>query len=131
MKKTQVIGNVVRDAQVKEMNGRKVINFVVAVNSNYKDANGQKVERADFFNCAQWKDANQSTEVAKYLLKGTKVFVEGEPSAVLYKTKENQHAVDNRINVHMLQLLSASKKDDNNTMQETAISEAINDDLPY
>lgn len=131
MKKTQVIGNVVRDAQVKEINGRKVINFVVAVNSSYKDTNGQKVELADFFNCGQWKDANQSTEVAKYLLKGTKVFVEGEPSAVLYKTKENQHAVDNRINVHMLQLLSASKKDDNNAIKEPAISEPINDDLPY
>lgn len=117
MKKLQVIGNIVRDAELRESNGRKAVNFTVAVNESYKNKEGQKVETATFYSCTLWREVNQSAEVMKYLLKGTKVFVEGKPEAVLYKTKENKTAIDNKINVKELTLLSAAK---DNSKEESA-----------
>lgn len=110
MQKIQVIGNIVRDAAVRETNGRKAINFVVAVNKSYKDKEGVKHESATFYSCTQWREAIQSVEVTKYLTKGIKVFVEGEPSAQMYQTKEGKNAIDNRINIGLLQILTFAEK---------------------
>jgi single-strand DNA-binding protein len=132
MNKIQVIGNITRDAVIKETNGRKVINFSVAVNENYKDKDGNKVEKAVYYNCAIWKESSQSTEIAKYLSKGVKVFAEGKPSAEIYKTKENQSAIDFKIVVNNIELLSSVKKEENGTVTEQPVSVGNgNDDSPF
>lgn len=115
MKKIQVIGNITRDAQVNEVNGRKAVNFSVAVNESYKNKEGQKVESATFFNCSLWRDSTQSTTISQYLKKGTKVFVEGIPSAEIYKTKDNGHGIDMRILVREVELLGSKKEGESNS----------------
>jgi single-strand DNA-binding protein len=45
MIKLQVIGNLGKDAVVNDVNGRKVINFSVAVTERYKDAQGAQKDR--------------------------------------------------------------------------------------
>jgi single-strand DNA-binding protein len=127
MNKIQIIGNITRDAVIRDTNGRKAINFSVAVNENYKDKDGNKVEKATFYNCTMWKDGTQSTAIATYLTKGVKVFVEGKPSAELYKTKENVSAIDLRITVSNIELLSSVEK----AKEEPVMVEALADDMPY
>lgn len=143
MQKIQVIGNIVRDAVIRESNGRKAINFVIAYNESYKNKEGVKVEKAIFYSCTLWRDAMQPTAVVQYLTKGVKVFVEGSPSSEMYKTKENVTAIDNRINVKQIELLTFLDKDKTtneskpaNTESQAAIEqpEGVNidaDDLPF
>ena len=134
MQKIQVIGNIVRDAVIRENNGRKAINFVIAHNESYKNKEGVKVEKAFFYSCTLWRDGEQSTAVVPYLTKGIKVFVEGTPSAEMYKTKENVMAIDNRINVKQVELLSSKEKttDENKApVENTVTAIADGNDLPF
>ncbi|OFY83652.1 MAG: hypothetical protein A3F72_15355 [Bacteroidetes bacterium RIFCSPLOWO2_12_FULL_35_15] len=135
MNKIQVIGNITRDAVIRETNGRKAINFSVAVNESYKNKEGIKVEKAVFYNCTVWKESTQSTEITKYLGKGVKVFVEGKPSAELYKTKENVSAIDLKINVSFVELLSSLPKaegeEKTEKTEELATTENQGDDVPF
>lgn len=119
MNKIMVIGNITKDAVIRENNGRKAINFAVAVNENYKNKDGQKVEKATFYSCTRWVEAMGSVEISKYLLKGKKVLVEGAPSAEMYKNKDNETAVDFRINVKYVELLSPADKKEGEDHGET------------
>lgn len=74
----QVIGNLGQDATIKEINGQKCINFSVAISHNYTNHNGEKIESTTWVRCNLWRDRDS---LSKYLLKGTKVFVQGKPTA--------------------------------------------------
>lgn len=133
MQKIIITGNVTRDAKINETNGRKAINFSVAVNEHYKDAEGVKHERATFYSCTLWREGNQSTEISKYIVKGGKVMVIGKPGAELYKDKENKTAIDMRINVAEIELLSKVEKDEK-TENEPGLNNqngSDKDDLPF
>jgi len=135
MQKIQIIGNVCKDAVLRETNGRKAINFNIAVNESYKDAQGQKHERTMFYSCTQWREANASTALTQYLLKGAKVFVEGKPDAALYKDNSNNTKIDLRINVSHIEIVAFAKKDEETAQAETTSTAATaamaDDDLPF
>lgn len=83
----QAIGNLGRDPEQKEYgNGKRLCSFSIATNKKIK---GEKV--------ATWVNVSVFDEfkvdfVMKYLKKGMKVFVEGEPSARHYTTKAGESA---------------------------------------
>lgn len=147
MNKIQVIGNITRDAVINETNGRKAINFRIAINESFKNKDAVKVEKTTYYSCTLWRSALESTEVVKYLLKGVKVYVEGTPSAEMYKGKDNVTSIDLRINVNPfkgLELLSSVKKDEtentdatnnNQTQQAMQPNESfmgvVSDDVPF
>ena len=106
MIKLQIIGNLGKDCNVKEINGKHVINFSVAHTERYKDAQGVQKERTTWVECAYWTDR---TAIAPYLLKGTSVFAEGSPEADPYTNKEGQAAATLRMRVQNIQLLSGNK----------------------
>lgn len=67
--KAILIGNVTREPVIKSTNtGKKVASFSVAVNR-------MKEGEADFHNVVAWEKLAEIVE--KYVLKGTKVYVEG------------------------------------------------------
>jgi single-strand DNA-binding protein len=68
----QAFGTLGKDAEVKDINGKKVINFSVAVNQGYGDN-----KTTLWIDCAKW---GEKTGIAEYLKKGTKVALSGEPS---------------------------------------------------
>ena len=47
MLKLTLIGNIGKDAQLKEVNGQNCISFTVAINDSYYNNEGTKVERMD------------------------------------------------------------------------------------
>ena len=67
-----VVGTLGKDAEVKSLNGKNVINFSVAVNQGYGDN-----KTTLWVDCAKW---GEKTGIAEYLKKGTKVALHGEPS---------------------------------------------------
>ena len=114
----QVIGNLTRDAIVNNVSGKSVINFSVAHNEKYKNSNGEIVDKSVFVDCAYWTD---KTAIAPYLKKGTQVYVEGQPEASKYDTKDGSVGVKLTLRVSSVQLLG-SKSDAPNSQPTQAAS---------
>jgi single-strand DNA-binding protein len=138
MQKVILIGNIGNDCTVKDINGKKAINFSIAHTDKFKDSSGVQTERTTWWDCGIWKKEGQSTELAKYLQKGTKVYIEGSPTFEMYNDKQGKPKIACRVNVLSLELLSAQKKEDGAQKNETNQSEQggspgvnINDDLPF
>ena len=106
MIKLQIVGNLGKDAILKEVNGKSVINFSVAHTERFKDSTGNLKERTTWVECAYWTDR---TAVAQYLKKGKMVYAEGSPEADAYMNKENQAAATLRMRVQNLQLLGGNE----------------------
>ena len=72
----QLLGNLGRDPEVKQVGDNKVASFSVAINENYKDKSGTLIERTEWLNVVAWGKLADIAE--KYLKKGSKVLVEGK-----------------------------------------------------
>lgn len=108
MIKLELIGNVGTDAVVREVNGRKAISFNVATNKKWTDKQGVKHEQTKWVDCVIWRDSANSTEVAKYLCKGQKVWVSGEPDVSGYLNKNGEPVASQRLNVRDIELLGTA-----------------------
>lgn len=101
--KVILIGRLTKEPEVRKTNtGKSVCQFSVAVNRNFKNANGQY--DADFINCVAW---NQTADyMSNYLHKGYQVSVEGRltsrnyddpntPGRKVFVTEVTAEAVNN------------------------------------
>ncbi len=137
MEKTTIIGHIGKDATINPANWRNAINFTVGVNTKFKKQDGTEVNSTNWYSCARWLNAGESTEIAKYLQKGTQVYVEGKLLPALYKNKEHQAAIDMKLHVREIKLLGSAKKQDpaagstagNNQGGGSPFPD--NDDLPF
>lgn len=139
MIKMQIIGHLGKDALVKNVNGKTVINFSVAHSERYKNAAGELVEKTTWADCAYWTD---KVNVAPYLLKGTLVYVEGQPEADVFTSTGGVATATLRMRVGMVQLLGAKSENaaapvankqqapTTSTPPPQAASAAV-DDLPF
>ncbi|MFA5126882.1 MAG: single-stranded DNA-binding protein [Patescibacteria group bacterium] len=76
LNKAMIIGNVVRDPEMRTTpNGQNVTSFSVATNFTWKDASGNRQEKAEFHNVVAWRRLAEITN--QYLKKGSKVYIEG------------------------------------------------------
>lgn len=55
LNKVQIIGNV-GQVEIRQSNGKKVASFSIATNENYKDKNGNKVTKVNWFRVAAFSD---------------------------------------------------------------------------
>ena len=76
--KVIVTGNLTRDPELRETrDGLQILSFGVAVNDRWKNQQTQQWEdRPNFVDCAMF--GNRAASVAGFLLKGTKVAIEGK-----------------------------------------------------
>lgn len=74
--KVQLIGNVGKEPEVKEINGKKLAKFSIATNETYKNAKGEKIKETQWHNLIAWGKTAEIIE--KYLAKGSEVAVEGK-----------------------------------------------------
>ncbi len=138
MIKLQIIGNLGKDCIVKEVNGRKVINFSVAHTEKFKDSMGNPKERTTWVECAYW---TEKTAVSDYLTKGRTVYAEGSPEADAYTNKEGQPSATLRMRVQNIQLLGNSQSGEgqqtarpaqlDTQVPRTEMAAADNGDLPF
>ena len=76
LNKAMIIGNVVRDPEMRTTpNGQNVVSFSVATNFVWKDASGQRQEKAEFHNIVAWRRLAEI--INQYVKKGSKVYIEG------------------------------------------------------
>ena len=123
-----VIGNLVQDAEVKDVSSRKAINFAVAMNETYTGKDGEKMEKPHFYNCTMWRKEN--IKVATYMTKGTKVFVRGTPEVEVYKTKEGE--VRGSIKITVTEFIFLGKGAGHNVaIQDVNAEGGAHKDLPF
>ena len=104
MIKMQVIGRLGKDCLVNNVNGRNVINFTVAHSERYKDAQGNQQEKTIWVDCAYWTDR---TAISPYLVKGTQVFVEGQPEVRTFTRADGTSGATLTMRVREVQLLGS------------------------
>jgi len=76
LNKAIIIGNVVRDPEVRQIpSGQSVASFSIATNRMWTDKTGQKQQKAEFHNIVAWGKLAEICQ--KYLNKGKLVMVEG------------------------------------------------------
>lgn len=74
MNKVILIGRLARDPDLrKTQSGQSFVRFTMAVNRNFKNANGET--EADFISCIAWR--NTADAIARFLNKGSRISVEG------------------------------------------------------
>ncbi|CCH52365.1 Single-stranded DNA-binding protein Short=SSB [Fibrisoma limi BUZ 3] len=125
MQQLQIIGRLGQDAVTRESNGRKFVSFSVAVDDDYKDQNGQKVERTNWYDCT-----TEQLAVAQYLTKGTLVFAQGKPRIDQY-TKDGKVYATCRLNASKIQLLSKPQDQPTTQQPAPALVTAEEKDLPF
>jgi single-strand DNA-binding protein len=73
---TTIVGNLTSDPELKYTSNQKAqLKFSVAVNDNYTDASGEKVEKTSYFNVVAWGYLAENS--ANVLEKGMGVVVVG------------------------------------------------------
>jgi single-strand DNA-binding protein len=87
LNKVMLIGNLGADPESRATpNGAQVVNFRIACSENWKDQSGQKHEWTEWVTCVAWRQ--QAEIAAKYLRKGSKVYVEGKLQTRTWEDKQ-------------------------------------------
>jgi len=101
---TGALGN---DCEVREVGNRRAINLNVAVHQDYKDQDGNKVEKTEWVKAVLWKNNDQSTKITEFLKKGQRVYIEGIPSSEGYESKEGGVKSSLVVNIKDIELLGS------------------------
>lgn len=129
MNKLIVSGRLVKDPVEKEVNGKKVASFSIAVNMKYGET-----ESAEFFRVTAWKGV--ADIVLKYAKKGTKVLLSGPVSLNRYEKDGKEYANNEIRYVESFELISTGPADNqsskpNTAKQQKAEEPSDDDDLPF
>lgn len=100
----QGIGRLGRDPESRATpGGQTVVNFSMACQDDYKDQQGQKVERSEWVRVVMW---GKGAEVfAQYARKGAKVYVEGKLTTRKWQDKEGRDQYTTEVNATNFEFL--------------------------
>jgi single-strand DNA-binding protein len=108
MNRVILIGHLGKDVETKHtQGGQQLISFNLATTQKWKDDKGQRQERTEWHRCTGWGD--RWGGVTPYLVKGTKVAVEGD---IRYRTveKDGKNVVYTDIHVNHIELLTSKRE---------------------
>lgn len=138
MLQVSLIGNLGADAQVKSKNGNSFLCFNVAHTARVKQSNGEVVDQTQLVSVTM---NHYSENFAKYLVRGTKVYVYGKLFCRIWRDAQNTPNVGLNVLADIVELCG-SKSDAATTApapaaapgaQTSAASPAKNNanDLPF
>jgi single-strand DNA-binding protein len=111
LNKCMIIGNLGRDPEMRYTpNGQAVTQFTVAVNRNFKGANGDWQEETEWFRVVAWGPLAERT--AGYLRKGRKVYVEGRLQTRQWDDREGQKRYTTELVAQTVTPLDARPRDE-------------------
>ena len=124
MNKIILIGRMTKDIEIRyTQNQREVGNFDLAVNRNYKSANGEY--DTDFFKCIAW--GNLAKTIHTYTSKGSQIAIEGRVENRTYQANGGTNRYVTEVVVEGMQLLDSKKNNTTNNQEEIYSGE----DLPF
>lgn len=132
MNSVVLVGNLARDPELRETSsGIACCNFTVAVQRNYKDANGETT--ADFISVVTWRA--QAENCGKYLKKGSKVAVNGSLQTRTYEAADGSKRYITEVVANNVEFLSPKGQTSNGSYDESVPEdlEPIDDEesLPF
>lgn len=137
MQQLIIIGNVGKEAVVRQASNGQAIGFSVAVNETYNDKQtGERKEKTTWYKATSWVKLGASTKVAEYLKPGQTVSIVGKPYADAYTNGEGKAVAEQCIRVERLMLVGSPKSQNGAAPQAEPAAEDrlhVNDDndLPF
>lgn len=104
-----LVGRLTKELDLKyTSSGDAVASFVIAINRNYKNGNGDR--EADFINCVIWRKSAES--LANYSKKGTLLGITGRIQTRNYENQQGQRVYVTEVivdNFHLLESRQTSE----------------------
>jgi single-strand DNA-binding protein len=128
--KVILVGGLGKDPDVRSMpNGGTAVNFSVATSESWKDkTTGEKVERTEWHRVTIF---NKLAEIAaKYLVKGSKVYIEGSLKTRKWQDNTGADRYTTEIIANEMQMLGSGKKD-GDARTEKPSNDDIDQDIPF
>lgn len=124
-----ITGRTTKDAVVAELkDGRKVVNFSIAVNDSFKPKGGERVKVTTYYDCAYWL----SEKIAEYLKKGTLLEVTGRIEPRVYTGADGTPRAALNCHVSNIKILAWPKEVELiGGATGVSPSEGADDDLPF
>jgi single-strand DNA-binding protein len=105
-----VAGNLTRDPEMRYLpSGTGVAEFGLAINDNYKNKDGELVERTCFVDIVVW--GKQAETSSKYLSKGAPALVEGRLQLDQWESKQGEKRSKLRVRAERVQFLGLPRRD--------------------
>ena len=116
MNSINIIGTMTRDLELKYLpSGVAVGSFAIAVNQDYKDKQGQKVEKTSFFDVKVI--GKQSEIINQYFSKGSRIGITGSLEQETWKDNQGQNK--SRVIIKLEQFSFIDKKSNDNQGQRS------------
>jgi hypothetical protein len=132
LNKVILIGRLGKDPEVRHMpNGEAVCNFSVATSESWKDSNGQKQERSEWYNITMYR---RLAEIAgQYLKKGSQVYLEGRIQSRKYTDKNGIERTAYDIIANNMKMLGGNSQATQEQPKQVPAApvEDIDDDVPF
>ena len=114
-----------KDIEIRyTQNQKEVGSFDLAVNRNYKNANGE--HDTDFFKCIAW--GNLAKTIKTYTSKGSQIAIEGRVENRKYQAQDGTNRYVTEVVVEGVHLIDFKKNEAATTEQEEIYS---GEDLPF
>ena len=106
MNKILIIGNLGSDPEMRYTpNGNPVTSFTVATNRRYRTGDGENREETEWFRISAWNRLAETCN--QYLLRGSKVFVEGLLSSRTYVGNDGETRVSLDVNASEVRFIDS------------------------
>lgn len=126
MNNISIVGRLTRDVELSTTaSGISLARFTVAVNSDVKNANGER--EVDFFSCVAWR--NTAENIAKFFKKGSFIGVIGSMNSRTYETSKGEKKIIWELNVKGFSFAGEKQKEEKEEIQLEEIEE--DDDFPF
>ena len=104
MNRVFLAGNLTRDPELRQTGtGTAVADLGVAINDNYKNRDGEQVERVCFADVVVW--GRQAETCSQYLAKGAAVLVEGSLQLDRWENAEGESRSKMKIRANRVQFI--------------------------
>jgi len=135
MNNVSLIGRLTRDIEIKSsQNGNSFCNFTVAVNRNFKNANGEY--ESDFINCVAFKGT--ADFMNQYMHKGMQISVSGNIRTRTYDNDQGQRIFITEVSANDVRALESIRKNENTQFNQVSPAQFMgqestitDDDLPF
>lgn len=121
--KAILIGRLGKDPETRTTeSGAAVTTLSIATSESYKDKAGNRVEKTEWHNIVLWRGLAEVA--AKYLTKGSLIYLEGKITTRKWKDKEGKDRYTTEIVADNMTMLGGKP-------EQQAQPEAVENDLPF
>lgn len=123
--KVTLIGRLGKDPEVRyTQDGQMVTSFGLATDEQWKDKNGEKVQKTEWHNLTAW---GKLAEICgEYLKKGSLIYVEGKIQSNRYEDKDGIKRISYGITISVMKMLGGKQ-----TQEDDIPADMPVDDVPF